>query len=151
MVDKTWRNEWLKLKSVKNKIKTLADACLKRCNHSAGPGQECVGRQAKRALFTSVLNCCCMAPVTRSVASVPCQHSCRTFLDYKVGTRPEPCGFQGRKQSCTLSNFVVNLGIFCICYYVQVQNRTRQYCTISCGVPMQHCAIPSMHRVCSRK
>ncbi len=101
-VDKTWRNEWQKLKSVEHKIKTLDDARLKRCDHSAGPGQE-VGQQAKRALFIS-------APVTRSVASVPCQRSGRTFLDCKAGTRPEPCRFNVRKQSCTLGNFVVNLG-----------------------------------------
>jgi hypothetical protein len=52
MVDKTWQNDWLKLKSVKHKIKTLqvADASLKRCYHSAEPAQE-VGRPAKRALF----------------------------------------------------------------------------------------------------
>jgi hypothetical protein len=37
MVDKTWQNDWLKLKSVKHKIKTLADASVNRCNHSAGP------------------------------------------------------------------------------------------------------------------
>jgi hypothetical protein len=78
MVDKTWRNEWQKLKSVE--IKTLDDARLKRCDHSAGPAQE-VGQQAKRVLFKSVLNCCCTVPVTRSVASVPCQRSARTFLD----------------------------------------------------------------------
>jgi hypothetical protein len=59
-------------------------------DRSAGPAQD-VGRQAKRALFKSVLNCCCTAPVTRSVASVPCKHSGSTFLDYKVGTRPEQC------------------------------------------------------------
>jgi hypothetical protein len=111
MVDKTWRNEWLKLKSVEHKIKTLADARLKRCDLSAEPAQD-VGRLAPRVLFISVLNCCCTVPVTRSVASVPCQLSARTLLDYKVGTRPEPCGFQVRQQSCTLSNFVVNLGNF---------------------------------------
>ncbi len=110
-VDKTWQNDWLKLNSVKHKIKTLADARLKRGDHLAWPAQE-VGRLAKRALFKSVLNFCCTTPVTRSVASVPCQRSCRTFLDYKVGTRPEPCGFRVRYQSCTLSTFVVNLGNF---------------------------------------
>jgi hypothetical protein len=36
MVDKTWRNEWLILKSVKHKIQTLADARVNRCDHSAG-------------------------------------------------------------------------------------------------------------------
>jgi hypothetical protein len=116
MVDETWRNEWLKLKSVEHKIKTLADARLKRCNHLAEPAQD-VGRQAKRALFKSVLTCCCTSPVTRSVASMPCQLSCLTFsgltfLDYKVGTRPEPCGFQVKKESCMLGNFLVNLGNF---------------------------------------
>jgi hypothetical protein len=50
MVDKTCRNEWLKLKSVEHKIKTLADARLKRCDLSAEPAQD-VGRLAKRALF----------------------------------------------------------------------------------------------------
>ncbi len=49
-VDKTWRNEWQKSKLVEHKIKTLADARLKRCDHLAEPGQE-VGRHAKRALF----------------------------------------------------------------------------------------------------
>jgi hypothetical protein len=52
MVNKTWRNDWLKLKSVKHKIKTLADARLKRCYHSAEPAQK-MSRQAKRALFKS--------------------------------------------------------------------------------------------------
>jgi hypothetical protein len=85
MVDKTWRNEWLKLKSVKHKIKTLADARINRCDHLAGPAQE-VGRLAKSAQFKSVLNCCCTVPVTRSVTSVPCQLSSRTFLNFKVGT-----------------------------------------------------------------
>ncbi len=115
MVDEKWRNDWLKLKSVKHKIKTLADARVNRCNHLAEPAQD-VGRLAKRALFKSVWNCCCSSPVTRSVASVPCQHSGRTFLHYKVGTRREPCGFHVRKQSCTLGNFLENLVIFCICY-----------------------------------
>jgi hypothetical protein len=41
MVNKTWRIEGLKLKSVEHKIKTLADARLKRCDHSAEPAQEC--------------------------------------------------------------------------------------------------------------
>ncbi len=36
----------------------------------------------------------------------------RTFLDCKVGTRPKQCGFQDRQESCTLGNFVVNLGNF---------------------------------------
>ncbi len=116
MVDKTWRNEWLKLKSVEHKIKTLADARLKRRDLSAEPAQD-VGRLAKRALFISVLNCCCTVPVTRSVASVPCQRSGRTFLDCKAGTRPEPCGFQVWKQSCTLGNFVVNLSNFLYLLY----------------------------------
>jgi hypothetical protein len=84
---------------------------VNRRDHSAGPGQE-VGRLAKRALFISVLNCCCTVPVTRSVASVPCQRSGRTFLDYKLGTRPQQRGFQVRKQSCTLGNFPVNLSNF---------------------------------------
>ncbi len=70
------------------------------------------GRLAKRALLTSVLNFCCTAPVTRSVASVSCKRSGRTFLDYKVGTRPEQRGFQVRKQSCMLGNFLVNFGNF---------------------------------------
>jgi hypothetical protein len=26
--------------------------------------------------------------------------------------------------------------------------QNKWFCTIACGVPMQHCAIPSMHRVC---
>jgi hypothetical protein len=111
MVDETWRNDWLKLKSVEPKIKTLADARLKRRDHSAGQAQE-VGRLAKKALFKSVQNGCCTVPVTRSVASVPCQRSGRTFLDYKVGTRPEKCGFHVRKESCTLGNFLENLGNF---------------------------------------
>jgi hypothetical protein len=111
MVDETWRNDWLKLKSVKHKIKNLDDARVNRRDHSAGPGQE-VGQQAKRALFKSVWNCCCTVSVTRSVASVLCHRSGRTFLDCKAGTRPEPCGFQVRKQSCKLRNFVVNLGNF---------------------------------------
>jgi hypothetical protein len=49
---------------------------------------------------------------TVSMASVPCQRGGRTFLDYKVRTRPETCGFQVQKQSCTLGNFLVNLGNF---------------------------------------
>jgi hypothetical protein len=93
------------------KLKLLLMPRVNRRFHSAGPGQE-VGRLAKRALFKSVLNCCCTTPVTRSVASVPCQRSGRTFLDYKVGTRPQPRGFQVWKQSCTLRNFLVNLGNF---------------------------------------
>jgi hypothetical protein len=108
MVDKTWRNEWLKLKSVEHKIKTLADAHF----HLSAEQAQDVGRLAKRALFISVLNCYCTVPVTRSVASVPCQRNGRTFLDCNAGTRPEPCWFQVRKQSCTLVNFVVNLGNF---------------------------------------
>jgi hypothetical protein len=84
---------------------------VNRRDHSAGPAQD-VGLQAKRALFKSVWNCCCTTPVTLSVASVPCQHSARTFLDCKTGTRPEQCGFQVWKQSHTLSNFLVNLGNF---------------------------------------
>jgi hypothetical protein len=40
MVDKAWQNDWLKLKSVKHKIKTLADACVNRCDHSAGQAKE---------------------------------------------------------------------------------------------------------------
>jgi hypothetical protein len=105
---KLWRTESL---ARSTKLKLLLMPRVNRRDHSAGPGQE-VGRLAKRALFKSVWNCCCTAPVTRSVASVPCQRSGRTFLDYKVGTRPEPCGFQVRKQSCTLGNFPVNLGNF---------------------------------------
>jgi hypothetical protein len=77
-----------------------------------------MGRHAKRALFTSVLNRCCTAPVTWSVASVPCQHSGRTFLDCKAGTRPEQCGIQVQTQSCTLGNFVVNLGNFLYLLYL---------------------------------
>jgi hypothetical protein len=92
-------------------MKTLADALLKLCYHSSELAQD-VGRQAKRALFKSVLNCCCTSPVTLSVASVPCQHSGCTFLDYKVGTRSEPCGYHVWKESCTLGNFLVNLGNF---------------------------------------
>ncbi len=116
MVDETWRNDWLKLKSVEHNIKTLADARLKQRDHSAEPAQD-VGRLAKRALFKSVRNCCCTSPVTRSVASVPCQRSGRTFLDYKVGTRPEPCGFHVRKESCSRGNFLVNLGNFLYLLY----------------------------------
>ncbi len=71
MVDKTWRNDWLKSKSVKHKIKTLADTSVNQCDHSAELAQE-VGRLAKRALFKSVLNCCCTTPVTLSVP-VPAQ------------------------------------------------------------------------------
>jgi hypothetical protein len=93
MVDKTLRNDWLKLKSVEHKIINLADAGLKRSYHLAGPTQD-VGRLAKRALFQLVLNCCCTAPVTQSVASVPCQRRGSTFLDCKIGIRPEPCGFR---------------------------------------------------------
>jgi hypothetical protein len=40
MVDTTWQNKWLKLKSVEHKIKTLADAHLKRCDLSAKPAQD---------------------------------------------------------------------------------------------------------------
>ncbi len=61
------------------------------------------------------LECSISAP--RSVASVPCQRSGSTFLDYKVGTRPQQRGFQVRKQSCTLSNFPVNLGNFLYLLY----------------------------------
>ncbi len=93
MVDKTWRNDWLQLKSVKHKIKSLDDARLKRCYHSAGPGQE-VDRQAKRALFKSVLNCCCTAPVTRSVASGPCQSSGRKFLIVRSEQEPNHADFK---------------------------------------------------------
>ncbi len=96
------------IKSLEHKIKTLADASLKRYYHSAEPAQD-VGRLAKRALFKLVLNCSCTAPVTQSVAYVPCQRSGRTFLDCTVGTRPEQCGFQVQYESCTLCNFVVNL------------------------------------------
>jgi hypothetical protein len=83
------------IKISQTQFKTLAYARVNRCDHSSWPAQE-VGRLAKRALFKSVLYCCCTAPVTRSVASVPCQRSGRTFRDCKVGTRPEPCGFQVR-------------------------------------------------------
>jgi hypothetical protein len=93
MVDKTWRNEWQKLKSVEHKIKTLGDARLKRCDHSAGQGQE-VGRQAKRALFKSVLNCCFTVPVTRSVASVPCQRSGIRSLIVRPGQDPNRADFK---------------------------------------------------------
>jgi hypothetical protein len=123
MVDQTWRNKWLKLKSVQHKVKTLADARLKRCDLSAEPAQD-VGRLAKRALFILVLNCCCTIPVTRSVASVPCQRSGRTFLDCKAGTIPEPCGFQVQKQSCTLGNFPVNIGNFLYLLWLDVEPLT---------------------------
>jgi hypothetical protein len=63
MVDKTWQNEWLKLKSVKHKIKTLADARVNRCYHAARPAQEVglsgptphfLGRLAKSAQLCAV-------------------------------------------------------------------------------------------------
>jgi hypothetical protein len=102
---------WTESLARSTKLKLLLMPRVNRRYHSAGPGQE-VGRQAKRALFILVLNCCCTVPVTRSVASVPCQRSGHTFLDYKVGTRPQQRGFQVRKESCTFGNFLVNLGNF---------------------------------------
>ncbi len=47
---RNWIGRLRILKSVKHKIKTLADARLKRCDHLAKPAQE-VGQLAKRALF----------------------------------------------------------------------------------------------------
>jgi hypothetical protein len=79
---KLWRTESL---SRSTKLKLLLMPRVNRRDHSAGPAQ-IVSRQATRALFKSVLNCCCTAPVTRSVASVPCKRSSSTFLRYKVGT-----------------------------------------------------------------
>jgi hypothetical protein len=105
---KLWRTESL---AQGTKLKLLLMSGVNRRDHSAGPGQD-VGRLAKRALFKLVLNYRGTSPVTRSVASVPCQSSGRMFLDYKVGTRPQQRGFQVRKQSCTLGNFPVNLGNF---------------------------------------
>jgi hypothetical protein len=80
----------------------------------AGPGSGPTGEKSAVHIGSSdsVLNCCCTAPVTRSVASVPCKRSGRMSLECKDGTRPEQCWFQVRKQSCTLGNFVVNLGNF---------------------------------------
>jgi hypothetical protein len=105
---KLWRTKSL---ARSTKLKLLLMPRVNRRDHSAGPAQD-VGRQAKRALFKSVWNCCCTTPATLSVASVPCQRSGRSFLDCKAGTRPEQRGFQVRKQSCTLGNFLVNLGNF---------------------------------------
>ncbi len=107
MVDKAWQNDWLQLKSVIHKIKTVADARVNRCYHSAGPAQE-VGRQAKRALFKSVLNCCCTAPVTLSVASVPCQRSGRTFASIGITDTESNCDLQ---QSYGAYNFFTKLEI----------------------------------------
>jgi hypothetical protein len=56
-------NRMAEIKSVKHKIKTLADARYKQCDHWAGQALA-VGRLTKCALFKSVLNCCCTAPVT---------------------------------------------------------------------------------------
>jgi hypothetical protein len=124
-----WRTESL---ARGTKLKLLLMPRVNRRDRSAGPGQD-VGRLAKRALFISVLNCCCTVQVTRSVASVPCQRSGRTFLDCKVGTRPQQRGFQVWKQICTLGYFLVNLGYILYllsCKYIHIQSDTFQYIQI---------------------
>ena len=84
---KLWRAESL---ARGTKLKFLLMPRVNRRDHSAGPGQD-VGRLAKRVLFKSVWNCCCTTPVTRSVASVPCQRSGRTYLHCKA-QRPSRTG-----------------------------------------------------------
>jgi hypothetical protein len=58
---KLWRTEKLVQST---KLKLLLMPRVNRRDHSGELAQD-VGRQAKRALFKSVLNCCCTAPVTQ--------------------------------------------------------------------------------------
>jgi hypothetical protein len=53
MVDKTWLNDWLKLKSVKHKIKALADAM--RSFGRAGPGSGPTGEKSTVQIRTELL------------------------------------------------------------------------------------------------
>jgi hypothetical protein len=91
MVNKTWQNEWLKLKSVKHKIKTQRPSQAMQSFGRAGPGCGLTGEKSAVQIGTELL----LHGTSHTVSglhAMPAQHS--TFLDCKVWTRPEPCGFQ---------------------------------------------------------
>ena len=105
------RKQFGAINKIKTKLRRPGRACLNSCNLLSGPAHVDADR-LKRALFELVLNCCGTEPVTRSVASVPCQRRGCTFLDYNDGTGSGAWGFQVRYLFCTFGNFVVNFGNF---------------------------------------